>query len=75
MNCSFQGVYLFDQVVEALCNAEVKFIAVERIKEYLSIPAEVECSCTFICLTSVTRAKCGIPSTLCWKIVNISGSI
>ena len=29
---------------------------------------------TFICLTSVTRAKCGIRSTLCWKILNISGS-
>ena len=28
-----------------------------------------------ICLTSLTRAKCGIPSTLCWKIDNISGSI
>ena len=29
----------------------------------------------FICLTSLTRSKCGIPSTLCWKIPNISGSI
>ena len=28
-----------------------------------------------ICLTSLTLAKCGIPSTLCWKIPNISGSI
>ena len=28
-----------------------------------------------ICLTSLTCAKCGIPSTLCWKIPNISGSI
>ena len=28
-----------------------------------------------ICLTSVMRAKCGIHSTLCWKIPNISGSI
>ena len=28
-----------------------------------------------ICLTSLTRAKCGIPSTWCWKILNISGSI
>ena len=28
-----------------------------------------------ICLTSLTHAKCGIPSTLCWKIPNISGSI
>ena len=30
---------------------------------------------TDICLTSVTRAKCGIRSTLCWEIPNISGSI
>ena len=29
----------------------------------------------YIRLTSLTRAKCGIPSTLCWKIPNISGSI
>ena len=28
----------------------------------------------YICLTSVTGAKCGIRSTLCWKIANISGS-
>ena len=28
-----------------------------------------------ICFTSLTCAKCGIPSTLCWKIPNISGSI
>ena len=26
-----------------------------------------------VCLTSVTRAKCGIRSTLCWKVENISG--
>ena len=26
-----------------------------------------------ICLTSVTCAKCGIRSTLCWKVGNISG--
>ena len=30
---------------------------------------------TCICLTSLTRAKCGVRSTLCWKIPNISGSI
>ena len=30
---------------------------------------------TIICLTSLTRAKCGIRSTLCWTIRNISGSI
>ena len=28
----------------------------------------------FICLTSLTRAKCGVCSTLCWKVGNISGS-
>ena len=27
-----------------------------------------------ICLTSVTRVKCGVCSTLCWKIGNVSGS-
>ena len=27
-----------------------------------------------ICLTSLTRAKCGTRSTLCWKILNISDS-
>ena len=26
-----------------------------------------------ICLTSVTRVKCGIRSTVCWKVGNISG--
>ena len=28
----------------------------------------------YICLTSLTRAKCGFPSTLCWKIGKISTS-
>ena len=28
----------------------------------------------YICLTSVTRVKCGVCSTLCWKIANISRS-
>ena len=27
-----------------------------------------------ICLTSVTHVKCGVRSTLCWKVGNISGS-
>ena len=26
-------------------------------------------------LTPLTRAKCGVRSTLCWKIPNVSGSI
>ena len=29
---------------------------------------------SFICLTSLTHAKCGTRSTLCWKILNISTS-
>ena len=28
----------------------------------------------YICLTSLTHAKCGTRSTLCWKVGNISGS-
>ena len=31
-------------------------------------------SAILICLTSLTRAKCGVPSTLCWKIGKISTS-
>ena len=31
-------------------------------------------TCRCLCLTSVTLAKCGIRSTLCWKVGNISGS-
>ena len=30
---------------------------------------------SYICLTSLMRAKCGVPSTLCWKIGKISTSI
>ena len=29
---------------------------------------------SLICLTSVTCVKCGVRSTLCWKIGSISGS-
>ena len=32
-------------------------------------------STLYICLTLLTCAKCGVRSTLCWKILNISGSI
>ena len=35
---------------------------------------EVEKFQVNICLTSLTRAKCGTRSTLCWKILNISDS-
>ena len=37
---------------------------------YLSVTEYVQWKC--ISLTSLTRAKC---STLCWKILNISGSV
>ena len=36
--------------------------------------ADICLSETYICLTSVTRVKCGVRSTLCWKVGNISGS-
>ena len=38
-------------------------------------PGFVQVVGIYICLTSVTLVKCGIRSTLCWKIRNISGSI
>ena len=43
----------------------------------LSVPnsqCELESFQRYNCLTSVTHAKCGIRSTLCWKTWNISGS-
>ena len=35
---------------------------------------KAEAKAKYICLTSVTRVKCGIRSTLCWKVGNNSGS-
>ena len=37
-------------------------------------PVTLKLMNTYICLTSLTRAKCGTRSTLCWKILNISDS-
>ena len=37
----FQAATLFKLLVETLCNTEVKFVAVERIIDYLKIPSEV----------------------------------
>ena len=45
-------------------------VYVDEIKMYNRQLSEEE-----ICLTSLTRAKCGTRSTLCWKNPNISGSI
>ena len=42
-----------------------------QIKCFMSVEVNGES----ICLTSLTRAKCDVPSTLCWEIPNISGSI
>ena len=45
------------------------FILIEFIDVLLSYDMKY-----YICLTSLTRAKCGTRSTLCWKVGNISGS-
>ena len=39
----------------------------------VTIPGKTVHSC-YICLTLLTHAKCGVRSTLCWKVGNISGS-
>ena len=36
-----QGSMMLDQVVEALCQAEVEFVCVERIDEYTKVESEV----------------------------------
>ena len=36
-----QGSMMLDQVVEALCEAEVEFVCVERIDEYSNLESEV----------------------------------
>ena len=38
------------------------------------LPHLVQSTHIYICLTSLTRAKCGTRSTLCWEVGNISGS-
>ena len=38
------------------------------------MPKLISAAVLNICLTSLTRAKCGTRSTLCWKILNISDS-
>ena len=43
---------------------------IRKINQQIDILLLIE----HICLTSLTRAKCGVPSTLCWKIGKISTS-
>ena len=45
-----------------------------KVDNYLHLKIKVDTVGRHIRLTSVTRVKCGIPSTLCWKIANISRS-
>ena len=57
---------------------DVKQMGINNVSE-LEAPYKKSFSnvCTMhisICLTSLTRAKCGVRSTLCWKVGNISGS-
>ena len=65
-------------VVGVLSKYDV-FALVLEVLHFLCVEAaltltSVMCICVVICLTSVTRAKCGVCSTLCENIANISGS-
>ena len=40
-NMDMKGSMMLDQVVEALCKAEVQFVCVERIDEYSKVQSEV----------------------------------
>ena len=42
--------------------------------ENMNLMHQQRISVIYICLTSLTRAKCSTRSTLCWKVGNISGS-
>ena len=49
------------------------FTVCAKYTEYTKTYTKIRKEKPYICLTSVTRAKCGIRSTLCWKVGNISG--
>ena len=50
-------------MLHAICQDYMKYPLLKELKEMKNIR-----------LTSLTRAKCGVPSTLCWKIGKISTS-
>ena len=61
-----------EQVVNSLTtNANIQSFSNIRLR-YLRFRKYVRS--VNIRLTSLTRAKCGTRSTLCWKVGNISGS-
>ena len=73
LKCIYQVIYF--------CNSEKFFInslsllfSFRLLSTLLSL-LKVNNYIKYICLTSLTRAKCGTRSTLCWKNPNISGSI
>ena len=53
---------------------EIFSLVLCNIRKLYNITFETKSKITMICLTSLTRAKCGVPSTLCWKIGKISTS-
>ena len=44
-----------------------------NVNQALGIQMLINYSINGICLTSLTCVKCGVRSTLCWKVWNISG--
>ena len=61
-------------VLKTICLRILGFEILKFLEESLST-LNFKSVIKYICLTSLTRAKYGVRSTLCWKIPNISGSI
>ena len=75
MSLPLPSVITFEQLVAAIKG--IIFLFVFNLGEFIIISfctTQETYTDTKICLTSLTRAKCGTRSTLCWKIPNISGS-
>ena len=66
-----------NEMFYSVTDGHLKLLAEVGVLKYIiaNKGCDVQVSITYICLTLLTRAKCGVRSTLCWKIPNISGSI
>ena len=71
---NFGGSNWIDREVEGTLVAISNIVETDTMR-YMKVCSQKKQQNQYICLTSLTCPKCGIPSTLCWKILNISGSI
>ena len=71
---TFSAVFFLLSPMQALSVTIPNFVHLKNCSGWITSSC-----CSFlslsldICLTSLTRAKCGTRSTLCWKVGNISG--